>query len=197
MEGDGAIAIEAAHFAGTSQVSGISWVELPGYGRTLSAITPLPATGNGGANYTAGSGPSVSYNFYSFNNVTALTSYISPSLNANGKDRPVGFAVQIDQESPQTIYFLPPAASGRLPTAWGGEDGFATNNIVTYKTIHSVNPGQHTLKVWMIEPGVVLQRFVLGGSNFNCPKMQTQREHTLQMPAESDPRTSGHRKVSS
>jgi len=156
------VVFEAAHATGNTSVAGVSWTELPGYGRTLSGVTPLPATGNGGANYTAGSGPSLSYSFYTFNKATSLTSYISPSLNANGLDRPLGFAVQIDSEAPQSIYFLPPAASGQLPKAWDGENGFVANSIVTYATQHAVNPGAHTLKVWMLEPGVVLQKFVLG-----------------------------------
>lgn len=59
VEGDGVISIEAAHTSLNTTVNGVSWVELPGYGRTLSAVTPSPATGNNNANFTAGSGPRV------------------------------------------------------------------------------------------------------------------------------------------
>ena len=58
VEGDGAVSIEAAHTTRNTSVDGISWVELPDYGRTLSAITPWPRGGDE-KNFTAGSGPSV------------------------------------------------------------------------------------------------------------------------------------------
>lgn len=58
VEGDGAVSIEAAHTIRNTSVDGISWVELPDYGRTLSAITPWPRGGDE-KNFTAGSGPSV------------------------------------------------------------------------------------------------------------------------------------------
>ncbi len=58
MEGDGAVSIEAAHASRNTTVQGITWTELPGHGRTLSAVTPWPRGGNE-LNFTAGSGPSM------------------------------------------------------------------------------------------------------------------------------------------
>ncbi|KAG8965920.1 hypothetical protein FRC03_012756, partial [Tulasnella sp. 419] len=161
VEADGAVSIEAAHATSNKSVSGVSWTELPRYGKTLSAVTPLPATANGGAKFAPGTGPSLSYSFYTFNPVSKLTSYISPSLNSYGTDRPLSFAVQIDSETPQTVTFIPPADPGKFPKEWDGDNGFVANNIVTYTTNHSVAPGAHTLKIYMIEPAVVLQKFVL------------------------------------
>jgi hypothetical protein len=57
VEGDGGIAIEAEHAARNSSVGEVAWVAIPGLGRTLSAVTPWPRTGNNGTNYTAGTGP--------------------------------------------------------------------------------------------------------------------------------------------
>lgn len=56
VEGGGAIAIEAAHAARNTSVDGLSWLELPGYGRTLSAVTPWPR-GGADRNFSAGAGP--------------------------------------------------------------------------------------------------------------------------------------------
>jgi hypothetical protein len=58
VEGDGAVSIEAAHASRNTSVGGITWSELPGYGRTVSGITPWPRGGDE-ANFTAGTGPSV------------------------------------------------------------------------------------------------------------------------------------------
>lgn len=59
VEGDGAVSIEAAHASRNTTVAGVSWTELPEYGRTLSAVTPWPRMGNNGSNFTAGTGPSM------------------------------------------------------------------------------------------------------------------------------------------
>ena len=59
VEGDGGISIEAAHASRNTSVSGVTWTELPGYGRTVSGVTPLPRMGNGGANFSVGEGPNL------------------------------------------------------------------------------------------------------------------------------------------
>ncbi|KAF5366744.1 hypothetical protein D9758_006544 [Tetrapyrgos nigripes] len=164
VEDGGAIAFEAAHASRNNPVQGIRWTEIPGLGRTLSGITPWPRSGADGANFTAGSGPSVEYDFLNFNtisesgNITVIT-YESPSLNGNGNDRPLGFAVQVDDLAIQSSYFMPPAAPGQLPSVW---NDFVANSIVPVTmTFEGVEPGTHTLKIFMIEPAVVVQRVVI------------------------------------
>jgi hypothetical protein len=57
VEGDGVISIEATHASMNTTVNGMKWIELPGYGRTLSAVTPFPPTGNNNNNFSVGAGP--------------------------------------------------------------------------------------------------------------------------------------------
>ncbi|KAG6907340.1 hypothetical protein DXG01_009297 [Tephrocybe rancida] len=153
VEGAGVISIEAAHSSRNTSVSGVAWKVLPRYGRTLSGITPWPHLGNNEANYTAGTGPSVEYDFYNFNSIggsgnLTITTFVTPSFNAAGTDRPIGFAVQVDSQAPQALYFFPPAVPGGFPAAWGGNDGFAANNIISaVARVTGVTPGPHTLKV--------------------------------------------------
>ncbi|TFK36601.1 hypothetical protein BDQ12DRAFT_667737 [Crucibulum laeve] len=163
VEGDGAISIEAAHATRNNSVSGVAWSELPGYGRTLSAVTPMPRTD---ANFSAGTGPSLEYDFYNFNtlkgqgNVT-VNAYLSPSLNTNG-DTPLSLALQIDSLTPQIINPIPAAAPGTLPAAWDTNDGWVANAAVPISaTFNGVSPGAHTLKLWMIEPTVVVQKIII------------------------------------
>ena len=58
VEGDGTVSIEAAHSSRNTSVQGLTWTEIPGHGRTLSAVTPWPRGGND-LNFTAGNGPSM------------------------------------------------------------------------------------------------------------------------------------------
>ncbi|KAK7045404.1 hypothetical protein VNI00_007657 [Paramarasmius palmivorus] len=162
VEGQGVISIEAAHAARNTSVDGLTWRNLPGIGRTVSGVTPWPRGGQE-ANYTAGTGPSIEYDFYNFNtsNMT-VTVHISPSLNANGRDRPLAFAAQLDSSSIQPSYYMPFGVPGTEPAAWGGPDGFVANSIVSPKlTWQNVTAGAHTLKFFMIEPAVIIQKIVI------------------------------------
>jgi len=141
-------------------------MELPGYGRTLSGITALPRMGDNGTNFTAGTGPSVTYAFYNFNTIgqagnVTITTYVAPSLNANGDDRPLAFAIQVDDKMAQTEYFIPYAAPGTMPAAWGGMDGFAATNSVAVTTNFTAAPGAHELKIWVVEPAVIVEKIVI------------------------------------
>ncbi|KAJ3557630.1 hypothetical protein NM688_g1372 [Phlebia brevispora] len=165
VEGDGGVSIEAAHAPRNTSVDGLTWIELPGYGRTVSGVTPWPRGGDE-KNFTAGTGPSLEYDFYTFNTIqdagnVSVTTYVAPTLNANGLDRPVALAVQIDSEDPQTTYFIPPSAAGEEPDAWDGLDGFVANSIVSVINQFPASPGAHTLKIWMVEPSVIVEKIVI------------------------------------
>ncbi len=76
--------------------------------------------------------PFSEYDFFTFNTIQgdgniSVTTFVAPTLNANGDDRPVALAVQVDSLAPQTTYFIPPAVPGSLPDAWDGLDGFAVS----------------------------------------------------------------------
>lgn len=75
VEGDGAIAIEAAHATRNTSVGEVAWTEIPNYGRTLSGMTPWPRLGNNETNYTAGAGPSLYVTSPSLSSVWHLTSW--------------------------------------------------------------------------------------------------------------------------
>ncbi|KZT61136.1 glycoside hydrolase family 115 protein [Calocera cornea HHB12733] len=170
VEGDGSVTMEAEHATRNTTVDGTTWTIIPNYGRTLSGVTPFPP--NGG-NYTPGTGPSLcvllrsEYDVYIFNtmegNVTVNT-YVSPSLN-NNPTRPLGYAVQWDDSAPVPIYFIPYAPASTMPAGWDTPDGFAANAIVSTATNFTTAPGAHTLKVWQIEPAVILQRIVINTGN--------------------------------
>lgn len=92
------------------------------------------------------------YDFINFNTINdggtvSTTVLVSPTLNYMGLAEPVSIAVQIDDQPPQTVAFIPPAPPGTLPEVWGGDDGFAANSIVPVLTHWDAVPGIHTLRV--------------------------------------------------
>lgn len=75
---------------------------------------------------------------------------LSPSLNANGDDRPLAIATQIDSQPPRTYYPIPSAAPGSEPPDW---QGWVANSLVQVggdEDWEGVWPGEHTLTVsWL------------------------------------------------
>ncbi|KAF9026544.1 hypothetical protein BDZ89DRAFT_1092397 [Hymenopellis radicata] len=154
----GGVSMEAAHASRNNSVDDIFWKELPGIGRTVSGVTPWPREDG---NFTAGSGPSLEYDFYTFTETEDTTAhvYVSPSLNARGNGQPLGFAVQIDSQPVNSSYFMPLAAPGTLPDEWGS---FVNDSIVPVTfSFDGLSPGAHVLKLFMIESAVVVQKIVL------------------------------------
>ncbi|KAI1790540.1 hypothetical protein LXA43DRAFT_482180 [Ganoderma leucocontextum] len=131
VEGDGTLSIEAAHASRNTSVKGLVWIGLPGLGKTESGVTPWPRGGDD-LNFTAGTGPSIEYDFFLFNTqgqngTVTITTKISPSLNSTlGDSRPMGLALRADNGTPQT-------------------------NIIEVPFVFPVRPGTHTLKVRITE----------------------------------------------
>ena len=118
-------------------------------GRSGDSVTVLPPTTpihTEPADITAHS-PSLEYDFYSFDagearlDLDCLPTYaISPAQGAR-------VAVSIDDGVPESL-------------AGKGGDVLANLRRITTK-VQIANPGQHKLVVWMVDPGVVLDKLVI------------------------------------
>jgi hypothetical protein len=152
-EANGYVSIEAAHYTKAVNTPAIKWETLPEYGRTLSGVTVFPVTAPVQTLNTAT--PHLEYNV---NVVTAgkvkLLTYVSPSLDFNNTGG-LKFAVSIDDEAPQVINL-----QGDNPQKTWGKTVAENINILT-SSLHIAKAGKHTIKYWMINPGVVLQKLVL------------------------------------
>ncbi|KAH6897655.1 hypothetical protein BKA70DRAFT_1528898 [Coprinopsis sp. MPI-PUGE-AT-0042] len=164
VEGAGVIAIEAAHASRNSSVGEFSWKELPRYGRTRSAITPLPRTDKG---WAAGSGPTIEYNFFNFNTKAGskldVTVLLAPAFNAATESKPLAFGITIDSQPVKTVTpvgRLP--KPGDFPPGWGTETGWVANAInPAVVSFSGLSPGAHTLKISAMEAAVVIQKMII------------------------------------
>jgi hypothetical protein len=104
--------------------------------------------------------PHLDYRIYVFTPGEATARLIlGPALNF-APNRPVRIAVSMDSETPQVLTIVPRgynAANGNHD--W--EEAVSDNaRYVTSK--HQIRaPGYHMLKVWMVDPGVVLRRILI------------------------------------
>ncbi len=97
---------------------------------------------------------------YLFNVKTAeVVAVTSPVLNFM-PDRGIRYAVSFDDETPQIITLVPNnynAQNGNRD--W--ENAVENNSRVATSTHVLDKPGYHTLKFWMVDPGVVLQKIIV------------------------------------
>jgi hypothetical protein len=168
----GYVSIEAMHFTRALNTNGISWKILADHGRTASAVTPFPVTATT-QTITANS-PHLEYDVYLYSKDSAkLELYFSPTLNFHNTPEGLQYGISIDQEKLQVISLNKEDNNVRTWERW------VANNIIIKTSGHYITkPGKHTIKFWMINSGVVLQKLVLdmGGvkhSNLGPPETMT------------------------
>jgi hypothetical protein len=157
VEGDGYISMEAEHY--TKNVAGASarWEKIDDLGRTLSAMTIFPVTAESTSPGPAS--PRLEYGMYLFHAGTvSVEAILDPTLNFV-PGRGLRYAIAFDDQPPQSVDIL----ADQSTEAWATS---VKDSVRKSTSTHKIaNPGYHTLKIWMVDPGVVLQKLVvdLGG----------------------------------
>jgi len=150
-ESDFVVAIEAEHTSRRIAASGVKWEVIPGYGRTLSGIEPFPVLAPSAA---PGKGARMEYDLTTFTETKAtLETIVGPSLGFQ-PGRGLRLAIAFDDEKPQVVDVAPKYLSREWETA-------VSDSVQKVHTQHTLKPGKHVLKVWAIDAGVVIERFVL------------------------------------
>jgi hypothetical protein len=155
VEGNGYVSMEAEHFTrAVTSAAVTSWLRIPDLGRTLSAVAPMPVTAPA---QTPGAGSAhLEYAVFLFDSgAVKVDTYLSPTLNFTGAATGLRYAVSFDEEAPQVVNVL----SDSSMRAW---EKLVADNINVTTTRHVIaKPGAHVLKVWAVDPGVVLQKIVI------------------------------------
>ena len=151
---NGYIAIEAPNYTKAVGSRPIFWKNIPNYGKTLGGMMPVPVTSST-QNLDANT-PHLEYDIYLNETGTfELNSFISPTIDFTNGDG-LKFAVSINDEAPVVVNI---SSDYKTETAWRKS---VADNIKIFKTpLKFSQTGKHTLKYWMISPGVVLQKLVL------------------------------------
>lgn len=143
VEANGYVAMEADHY--TRKVG--DWRLLPGIGKTGNGLTPL-----------GGAGARLEYAMtLTTTGPVKVTAVLSPRNNVLPTDG-LKYAVSLDDQPPQTV---------NITTATGADDTTmnrqwernTSDNVNRTTTTHTVAAaGAHTLKFWMVDPTVIVQR---------------------------------------
>lgn len=146
-ETDKYVAMEAAHTSRRNDGAKTAWLEIPDFGKTLSGITTWPCT----------SKPQDSWLEYDFDmestgNVHVVL-YFAPTLNYN-EYKGLSYTVSVDNGQPKTV---------NINKNYRGELGqWQKDPIIQSRTIHNIpQSGPHTLRVELLDPGMVLEKVVI------------------------------------
>jgi hypothetical protein len=158
VESDGYVAMEAEHFTKNSTAGAYRWLKIPGYGHTLSGMradAPADALAMPGKD-----SPCLEYKMFLFSaGKVEVESIVGPTLSFIA-GRPVRYALAFDDEAPAEITIVPKVFEGFNTNPVWSES--VKNNCHHVKSTHTVNqPGYHTLKIWMVDPAVVLQKIIV------------------------------------
>ena len=153
----GYISREAANWSRAVDNEKLKWKVIPGIGKTGSGVTTFPVTMQ--TILTKGS-PHLEYDINtSKTGKIKIDLYFSPTLNFHNSPGGLQFAVSLD-DADLKIVSLNKENDVNTWNQW-----VANNIIIKSIDLGVYKPGKHTVKYWMMSPGIVLQKLVidLGG----------------------------------
>jgi Glycosyl hydrolase family 115/Gylcosyl hydrolase family 115 C-terminal domain len=158
VETDGCVSIEAVHYTRKVNAAGAGWEPIADYGRTLGAVTIFPVTAP--SVLPPQNSPHLEYRAYLFSTgAVEVTAIIAPTLNFM-PGRGLRFALSFDEEPPQLLTAVP--ANFFVDNGNRDWEESVKNNCRAIKSTHTIaKPGYHTLKFWMVDPAVALQKLVV------------------------------------
>ena len=163
VESEGFVSVEPEHFTRKTDASKNRWIKIQDYGRTLSGMRATQPIDAPSASPGKDS-PCLEYQMYLVSTgAVEVATITSPTLNFV-PGRGLRFAVSFDDETPQVVTLVP--ADYKAQNGNRDWEKVVGDNARSVSTTHTLaKPGYHTLKYWMVDPGVVLQKIVvdLGG----------------------------------
>ncbi|MGH7978070.1 MAG: glycosyl hydrolase 115 family protein, partial [Limisphaerales bacterium] len=158
VEADGYVSMEAEHFTRNVRSRHARWDVIPNLGRTLSSMSIFPQTAPGVT--PPNNSPRLEYKMFLFDSGKLdVETVLSPSLNFVA-GRGLRFALSFDDQSPQIVTAVP--ANYRVGNGNHDWEHTVADSARIIKTPFVLSrPGEHTLKVWMVDPGIVLQKIIV------------------------------------
>ena len=150
VEKDGYISIEANNFARSHGTNDISWKVIPNLGRTGSAVSTFPQNVYPQVN-------DVVYMEYDLQTVSSgemeIQVYLSPTLNFNANNG-LRYALSLDGGNEEIVNF-----NGHYDGSLGRWQG--ERIIISSTKMSAAQAGNHTLRIRVLEPGIVFQKIVI------------------------------------
>lgn len=149
VESNGYISMEAEHFSRKVDKTHASWKVIEGLGRTGDSVTVLPTTipSHVSMDDIIKKSPVLDYDIYTFTEGPATIQFNCVPSNPINSDHGLRLAVSIDDAAP-------------VIASRTSRDVIA--NLMTLKAkLDMPKQGQHVLQVWMVDPGVVVDKIIV------------------------------------
>lgn len=161
VEDKGFVSINVENFTRKKKGTGAIWETLEGIGYSNKVCVAIPRTAASQENLSEiiANSPSLEYDFYTFNFGESNVNVQAIPTHSFFKGRGVRCAIAIDDAEPVLVDFQ----------TFGRSDAWKQNvlkNASVKSTKQIVDKaGKHTLKIWMVDPGVMLDQVLidLGG----------------------------------
>jgi hypothetical protein len=156
MQVNGIVSIEAEHFTAQTNADDAEWTVIPTLGRSGDAVMILPVTATTVSQTELTDSPTLEYTVYLEEaGELPVTVYCLPT-HAITKEHGLRYAVSFDDAEPQIVDF--DTKEWSEPWSVNVLRGAAVTTIT-----HNLKAaGQHTLKIRMVDPGVVIDKIVIG-----------------------------------
>ena len=160
-EMDGVVSILAQDFSRKTDRAGSAWRVIPGLGRTGDAVAVFPTTAPSvDFARVATAAPSLQYDLHLSHAGDATLHYnlipTQPLVDGTG----LRFAVAIDEGAPQLVTIVAgTGAEAGVSRAWQENVLDNTTTATTRQTFATA--GDHTLRIYMVDPGVALEKIVI------------------------------------
>jgi hypothetical protein len=152
VETNGYVSIEAARWTRVVNTAPITWQVIPDLGRTVSGVTPFPVTAP--AQTPGGSSARLEYRMHLFESgEVRVNAYLSPTLAYHRTG--LKYAISFDDAEPTVVDINADATN----ETWKQRVSDSVNLSTTTHMLAA--SGDHVLKFWAVDPGVVLQKLVV------------------------------------
>ncbi|UVS78855.1 glycosyl hydrolase 115 family protein [Actinokineospora sp. UTMC 2448] len=159
VEANGYVSMEADHYSRVVNGDGVRWVRIDDIGRTGNGMEPYPLRAP--RQTPGGDSPRLEYEMtLTTTGPVRVHAYLSPRNNVFDTDG-LKYAVSFDGQEPQTVNIT--TATGANDTTMNKQwERNTSDNVNLTTTTHVIDrPGTHTLKFWMVDPTVVVQKIVV------------------------------------
>jgi Gylcosyl hydrolase family 115 C-terminal domain/Viral BACON domain len=154
FEANHLVSINAEHFTGRTDAGDVRWDKIPDFGETLSGMTIFPVTA--ASVEPPQPAATLEYRMYLFDSGKCAVQAILAPTNNFVPGRGLRYAISFDDQPAQVV----DALADTSQKAWEEAVSDGVRKVTATLTID--RPGYHTLKFRMVDPGVVLEKLVVG-----------------------------------
>jgi hypothetical protein len=157
VESNGYVSMEAEHFSRAVDRNSAGWQVVKDLGRNGDGVMVFPTTlaPITTASTIQGSSPQMEYDFHAFSSGSAVVQvYCLPNQSVD-RGETIRYAVAVDNGTP---------VLANVGTATNGNqwiNNVNSGSAVGSSSVAISSAGQHVLKVWMVEPGLVIDKIVI------------------------------------